>query len=79
MLQNLVLKATYLHYFVVMEYIIVLLVDPGQNHVFVLLLVAKLETLTPFWSISNVPAHPIFAHVWEIFIIIKHGFSNVSS
>jgi len=54
-------------------------VDPGQNPIFVLLLAAELEILTPFWAISNVPAHPIFAHVWERFTTIKHGFSNVSS
>jgi hypothetical protein len=55
MLQNLVLKATYLHYFVVMEWIVVFLVDPGQNVVFILLLTIKLETLAFSWAISNAP------------------------
>jgi hypothetical protein len=54
-------------------------VDPSQNHVFVLLLAAELETLTPFWAIFDDPAHLIFVHVWERFTTIKHGFSNVSS
>ncbi len=46
LLQNLVFKAAYL-FFVVMEQIIVLLVDLGQNFVFVLLLNVELETIAP--------------------------------
>jgi hypothetical protein len=47
MLQNLILKVAYLHYYVVMEQIVVLLVDPSQNLVSIPLLTIKLETLAP--------------------------------
>jgi hypothetical protein len=39
LLQNLVLKASYFHNYVVMEHIVVLLVDLGQNHVYAPLLI----------------------------------------
>jgi hypothetical protein len=65
MLQNLVLKETYLHFSVVMEYIIVLLVDPSQNHVFVLLRTIELETLAPSWAISIAPIHSNSAPSWK--------------
>ncbi len=47
-----------------MEHIVVLQVDPSQNHVFVPLLVVEVETLAPSWAISNVLAHLIFAPTW---------------
>jgi hypothetical protein len=47
LLQNLVLKATYFHYSVVMEQIARLLVDPGQNLLFAPLLTIILETMAP--------------------------------
>jgi hypothetical protein len=31
--------------------------DPGQNLISIFLLTTKLETLAPFWAISNVLAH----------------------
>jgi hypothetical protein len=57
MLHNLVLKATYLHYSMVMELIIELLVDRDQNFVYAPLLTVELEILVPFWAISNILAH----------------------
>jgi hypothetical protein len=59
MLQNLVLKVAYLHYSMVMEQITVLLVDPDQNLIFAPVLIIELETLAPFWAISNAPTHLI--------------------
>jgi hypothetical protein len=43
-----------------MEQIVELLVDYGQNHVYDPLQSVKLETLTPFWVISYIPAHQTF-------------------
>jgi hypothetical protein len=40
-------------------------VDLNQNLVFVPLLTVKLETLTPFWAISDIPAHLTSALAWE--------------
>jgi hypothetical protein len=40
-----------------MEQIVVLLMDPSQNLVFIPLLIVELETLVPSWAISNVPTH----------------------
>jgi hypothetical protein len=48
MLQNLVLKVTYLHYSMALEQIVVLLMDLGPNLVSVLVLPVKLEILAPF-------------------------------
>jgi hypothetical protein len=61
MLQNLVLKVTYLHYSTVLKLIIILLVDLGPSPIFVLLLPIELEILAPSWAISSVLAHLIFA------------------
>jgi hypothetical protein len=41
----------------VMEQIVVLLVDPSQNLIFIPLLIAELETLILSWAISDVPTH----------------------
>jgi hypothetical protein len=60
MLQNLVVKVTYLHYLVVLEYIVELLVDLGPCAISLLLLLDGLEILAPFWAISGVLAHLIF-------------------
>ncbi len=53
LLQNLVLKITYLHYFVVMEHIVVLLVDLSPSLVFVFLLAVEFEIMAPSKAISN--------------------------
>jgi hypothetical protein len=53
---NLVLKATYLHYYVVVEYIVVFMVDLNQSLVFIPLLIVELETLAPSWATFDVPA-----------------------
>jgi hypothetical protein len=45
MLQNLVLKVAYLHYFVMLEQIVVFLVDLGPDLVFALLLAIGLEII----------------------------------
>jgi hypothetical protein len=50
---NLVLKATYLHYSVVMEQIIGLMVDLGQNPIFAPLLTIVLEIVAPSWAIFD--------------------------
>jgi hypothetical protein len=70
MLQNLVLKITYLHYYVVLEQIIVLLVDLGPSLVYAPLLPIKLEILALSWSISSAPAHLIFTPTWEKYVIL---------
>ncbi len=57
MLQNLVLKATYLHYSMVMGQIAKLIMDRDQNPIYVPFLTTELETLAPFSAISNIPAH----------------------
>jgi hypothetical protein len=53
-----------------MEQIIVLLVDLGQNLVSTPLLVAKLETPTPFWAIFNALAHLITTPTWERLVVL---------
>jgi hypothetical protein len=40
-----------------MEQIVVLFVDPRQNHISTPLLITELETLVPSWAIFDVPAH----------------------
>jgi hypothetical protein len=73
MSQNLVLKATYLRYSIVMKQIIVLLVDPSQNFIFVPLLTTKLETLAPSWAIFDA-----LASTWEKWVVSiafrRYGF-----
>jgi hypothetical protein len=70
MLQNLVLKATYLHYSMVMEQIVVLIVDPGQNPIYVPLLIVEFETLTPSWAIFDAPTHLTSVHAWEKLVVL---------
>jgi hypothetical protein len=60
MLQNLVLMVTYLHYFVVLEQIVVLLVDPSLDLMSIPLLVVGLEILAHAWAFFGVFAHLIF-------------------
>ncbi len=69
MLQNLVLKTTYLPYSMVMEHIVVLLVDPCQNHVSITLLAIELETLGP-WAIFDALAYLISTHAWERLVVL---------
>ncbi len=63
-----VLKVAYIYYVVVMEHIVVLIVDLGQNLVFVPLLATKLETLVP-WAIANAPIHLISILAWEKLVV----------
>jgi hypothetical protein len=56
----------------VMEQIVILLVDPGQNLVFVVLLTTKLKTLAPSLVLSNVLAHRTFALTWEKWMVSDH-------
>jgi hypothetical protein len=46
MLQNLILKVTYLHSYIMLEQIVVLLVDPGLDLVFAPRLAIGLKILT---------------------------------
>jgi len=69
MLQNLVLKATYLHSSMVMEQIVVLLVDLGQKFAYVPLLIIEVKTLTPSWAISNALAHLTSNSTWEKWVV----------
>jgi hypothetical protein len=64
MLQNLALKATYLHFSMVMEDIVVLLVDSGPNLTFVLMLTSKLKILAPSWAIFDAPIHLTSPPAW---------------
>ncbi len=70
LLQNLVLKATYLHYSMVMEYIAGLLVDFGQNPVSTFLLSIVVETMAHSWAISNTLANQTFAPTWEKLVVL---------
>ncbi len=69
LLQNLVLKATYLHYSMVMEQIVIPLVDPSQNLIFAPLLTIELETLAPSWTISHALAHLTSTPTWEKWVV----------
>jgi hypothetical protein len=53
-----------------MEHIVVLMVDLGQNLIFALLLIAKLETLAPSWANSNALAQQISPPAWEKLVIL---------
>jgi hypothetical protein len=52
-----------------MEQTVVLMVDPGQNHVSIILLTTKLEALAPSWAISDALAHPIYVIDWEKWVV----------
>jgi hypothetical protein len=49
----------------VMEQIVVFLVDPYQNLIFVLLLTTKLDTFATPWAISDTPTHLTYVLAWE--------------
>jgi hypothetical protein len=70
LLHNLVLKAKYLHYSMVMEEIVELLVNHDQNPIFAPLMITKLETPTPFWVIFDTPTHHTFVLAWENLVIL---------
>jgi hypothetical protein len=55
-----------------MEQIVILLVDPCQNPISVPLLITKLETLAPSWSIFDTPTHLTFAPAWEKWVVLDH-------
>jgi hypothetical protein len=59
MLQNLVLKVAYLHYFMVLKQIVELLVDQGPNLVSAPLLTSELELLALAWAFFRAPTHLI--------------------
>jgi hypothetical protein len=67
----LVLKATYLHYFVVMEQTTELLVDLGQNLVFAPLLTIVLEIVAP-WASFDIPIDQTFALTWDKLVVLDH-------
>jgi hypothetical protein len=48
-----------------MEHIVILLVDLGQNHVYVPLFVVELETLAPSQAIFDTLTHLISTPTWE--------------
>jgi hypothetical protein len=52
-----------------MEQIVVLLVDFGQNPIFVPLLTFELETLAPSWAIFDTPTHLTFGLAWEKLVV----------
>jgi len=70
LLQNLVLEATNLHYFVLMEHIVGLLVDLSPNHVSTPLLIVVLETMAPFWTISDTLIDQTFTLAWEKSVVL---------
>jgi len=53
-----------------MEHILKLLIDCDQNLVSILLLIVELETLAPFWAISNTPTHQSSTLAWEKLVIL---------
>jgi hypothetical protein len=65
LLQNLVLKVTYLHYYVVLQHIIILLVDLNLGPISTPLLVVEIEILAPSWAIFGAPTHLISTPTWE--------------
>jgi hypothetical protein len=50
----------------------VLLVDPGQNLISILLLTTELETLAPSWAIFNTLAHLTSTLAWEKWVVSNH-------
>jgi hypothetical protein len=59
------LEGRILHYFMVLEQIIILLVDMGLSFIYAPLLAAELEILVPSWAFFNVPTHLMFTRAWE--------------
>jgi hypothetical protein len=54
----------------VMAHIVELLVDHDENHVSTPLLIIELETLVPFWAISDTLAHQTSVLAWEELVIL---------
>jgi hypothetical protein len=52
-----------------MEHIVVVLMDLGQNPIFVPLLANELKTLTP-WAIYDIPTHLISTLAWERLVVV---------
>jgi hypothetical protein len=50
-----------MHYYVVLEQIVVLMVDLGPSPISTPLLVVELKILVPVWAIYGARAHLIFA------------------
>jgi hypothetical protein len=55
----LVLKVTYFHYSLILEYIVVFLVDLGPCLIFAPMLPTEFKIMAPSWAIFGVPAHLI--------------------
>jgi hypothetical protein len=53
------LEGCYLHYFVVLEQIVALIIYIVPDHVFALLFPTRFEILAPSWAIFNGPTHLI--------------------
>ncbi len=62
------MKVAYLHYYMVLEQIVVLLVDLGLGFIFAPLLPIELEILAPSYAIFNAPTHMISTPTWEGFV-----------
>jgi hypothetical protein len=61
----------YLHYFVVLEQIVVPLMDPGPSLVFVPLLVVEFDIMAPSWeAFFDVHAHFIYVFAWERLVVL---------
>jgi len=65
MLKSLVLKVAYLHYSMVLEQIIILLVNPSLGFIYAPLLATELEILAPSWAFSDVSTHLMFTPTWK--------------
>ncbi len=70
LLQNLVLKVAYLHYSMVLEHIVVLLVDLGLGIIFTLMLAIEFEIMAPSWANSIIFSLLIFVHAWEKYEVL---------
>jgi hypothetical protein len=53
-----------------MEQIVVLMVDPGQNPIYVPLLIVELEILASSWAIFYTPTLLTFAPTWEKLVVL---------
>jgi hypothetical protein len=70
MLQNLVLKVAYLHYSMVLEQIVVLLVDLGLGPISTPFPLARLQILAPSWAIFGVFTHLISTFAWGRYVVL---------
>jgi len=76
MLQNLVLKVAYLHYFVVLEQIIVFMVDLGLGFISIPLLAIKFEIMAPSWAIFDALPHLISTFAWERSVVLDQTYET---